>query len=315
MRDASDRTARPPSFQHRLEFAALRMVIGLLAWLPFRMARRWGESLGLLGYRPLRIRRGVVTRQIAAAFPGLSPREVDRIARDAYRSLGRTAIESALAARRGSAGVLALVGSADPLTPISDAVAAGRGVVLVTGHLGNWELSAAWLAARGIPLDVIARRQANPLFDAWITRTREALGLHVVTDADAVRRVPRAFREGRAVGFVADQGVLGLASTFVPFFGRPAKTPRGPAVFALKYELPMIFVVAVLQPEGTYRIVIEPIPLAQTGNREHDVDAAVASFTAVLERYVRRYPDQYFWHHRRWRRQPPDTPAELREPR
>lgn len=303
------------SLAHRLQYGALRIVVGALGVVPFSWARRWGEALGLLGYRPVGIRRRVVTRQIAAAFPGLSDREVSGIARGAYRSLGRTAIESALTAKRGSDGVLSLVSSHDDLTPINDALAAGRGVVLVTGHLGNWELSAAWLAARGVPLDVITRRQANPLFDAWITKSRQALGLYVVPDADAVRRVPRAFREGRAVGFVADQGVLGLASTFVPFFGRPAKTPRGPAVFALKYGLPMIFVVAVLQPEGRYHVVIEPVPVTPSGERERDVDEAVASFTRVLERYVRRYPEQYFWHHRRWRRQPPDTPEELREPR
>ncbi|MFN8571668.1 MAG: lysophospholipid acyltransferase family protein [Gemmatimonadaceae bacterium] len=300
---------------HRLQYGALRMVLAVLGVLPFQWARRMGEALGMLGYRPFGIRRRVVTRQIAAAFPGLAEREVADLARGAYRSLGRTTIESALSADRGRDGVLALVGSNDPLTPITEALAAGRGVVLVTGHLGNWELSAAWLAAKGVPIDVITRRQANPLFDDWITRTRQALGLLVVPDAEAVRRVPRAFREGRAVGFVADQGVLGLASTFVPFFGRPAKTPRGPAVFALKYALPMIFVVAVLQPEGRYHVVIEPIPLRPSGDRERDVDDAVAMFTKVLERYVRRYPEQYFWHHRRWRRQPPDTPEELREPR
>lgn len=116
------------------------------------------------------------------------------------------------------------------------------------------------------------------------------------------------------MGFVADQGVKGLASTFVPFFGRPAKTPRGPAVYALKYKLPLIAMAGVRQPSGKYRLLIDPIDVTESGNREEDVDALVAAFTAVLERHVRRYPDQYFWHHRRWRRQPPSTPEELREP-
>jgi KDO2-lipid IV(A) lauroyltransferase len=108
--------------------------------------------------------------------------------------------------------------------------------------------------------------------------------------------------------------VLGLASTYVPFFGRPAKTPRGPAVFALKYKLPILFMAAVRQPSGKYRMVVEPVAVTESGDRDRDVDAAVARFTAVLERHVRQHPEQYFWHHRRWRRQPPDTPPELREP-
>jgi KDO2-lipid IV(A) lauroyltransferase len=297
-----------------VEYGALRAVLGVFALFPLVVARRLGEALGSIGYWPLGIRRRVVTRQIAAAFPGLDRRGVSEIARSSYRSLGRTAVESALVSKLGSQGVLSLFESEDDWTPIQEAMTEGKGVVLVGGHFGNWELSAAYLAARGVPLDVIVRRQANPFFDEWITRTRKDLGLLVVHDADAVRRVPRAFREGRAVGFVADQGVLGLASTFVPFFGRPAKTPRGPAVFALKYKLPMIFIAAVLQPGRKYRLVVEQIPVTESGDRERDVDVAVARFTAVLERFVRQYPEQYFWHHRRWRRQPPETPPELREP-
>jgi KDO2-lipid IV(A) lauroyltransferase len=136
----------------------------------------------------------------------------------------------------------------------------------------------------------------------------------VVYDQDAVRRTPRAFRDGHAVAFVADQGVLGLASTFVPFFGRPAKTPRGPAVFAMRFRLPTFFVAAVQEPSGKYRCVVTPVEIPDTGNREADVDTVVARYTSILESWVRRYPGQYFWHHRRWKRQPPDTPDELRDP-
>ncbi|MBV6521313.1 MAG: Lipid A biosynthesis palmitoleoyltransferase [Gemmatimonadaceae bacterium] len=302
------------SVRHRLEYVALRAVLALFAALPLSVASRLGEFLGLAGYWPLGIRRRVVTRQIAAAFPGLPAREVARVARGAYRNLGRTTVESAVISGRSRADLLAMFEGTDDWTPVSELLAAGKGSVLVTGHFGNWELAAAYVAARGVPLDVIARRQANPLFDAYITRTRQRLGLTVVHDRDAARHIPRAFREGRSMGFVADQGVKGLASTFVPFFGRPAKTPRGPAVYALKYKLPLIAMAGVRQPSGKYRLLIDPIDVTESGNREEDVDALVAAFTAVLERHVRRYPDQYFWHHRRWRRQPPSTPEELREP-
>jgi KDO2-lipid IV(A) lauroyltransferase len=129
-----------------------------------------------------------------------------------------------------------------------------------------------------------------------------------------VRHTPRALRANRAVGFVADQGVLGLASTFVPFFGRPAKTPRGAAVFAIKFDAPVVFVAAIRQPSGKYEAIFERIEVERTGDRDRDVDAIVAAYTAVLERWVRTAPEQYFWHHRRWRRQPPDTPDALRDP-
>lgn len=113
---------------------------------------------------------------------------------------------------------------------------------------------------------------------------------------------------------VSDHDALGLASTFVPFFGRPAKTPRGPAVFALRLGVPLVFVSPVREASGRYALLIEPVPVVESGDREADVDAIVLAYTRILERLIRRYPAQYFWQHRRWRRQPPDTPAHLLEP-
>jgi KDO2-lipid IV(A) lauroyltransferase len=186
--------------------------------------------------------------------------------------------------------------------------------MLVTGHLGNWELGGAYLAARGCPVDVVVRRMNNPLFDAYLNETRTRSGMTVVRDREAVRRTARSVAAGRAVAFLIDQGVLHLASTYVPFFGRPAKTPRGPAVFALRWNVPMVFGAVIRQPSGRYRITLEAVPVDETGDRDGDVDRVVARYTEALERWVRRAPEQYFWHHRRWKRQPPGTPPELRDP-
>ena len=302
------------SLAHRAEYAALRGVVAALGAVSFETASGFGAKLGGLGYRPLGIRRLVVERQIAAAFPGLDRAEVRRIARASYENLGRTSIEAALLSRLGRDAVLDLFERGDDWAPVAEAQRAGKGIIFVTGHLGNWELGGAYLAARGLQFEAITRRMKNPLFDRYLTSTRSRIGMRVIYDSDAVRRTPRALREGAAVAFVADQGVLGLASTFVPFFGRPAKTPRGPAVFALRFGSPMFFASAVRQASGAYRMIIDPVPVEPTGDRELDVDATVARYTRVLERWVRRYPEQYLWHHRRWRRQPPDTPLELREP-
>ena len=299
---------------HRAEYYALRGCIGALHALPWNVACTFGERLGALGYEPFGIRRQVVEQQIAAAFPELSPPDVQDLSRRCFAHLGRTTIEAALLPSLGPQRVIDLVESADNFDLVQQALDAGRGMVIITGHLGNWELAGAYAAARGIPIDAIVRSQANPLFDAYINRTRAAAGITIVRDYDAVHRTPRALRAGRAVAFVADQGVLGLASTYVPFFGRPAKTPRGPAVFAIRYNVPTFFGAALRQPNGRYRIHIEPIPVPQTGGRDHDVDTLVATYTTILERCIRLAPEQYFWQHRRWRRQPPATPPELRDP-
>lgn len=292
----------------------MRGTIGALRALSWESACRIGAKLGALGYRPLGIRKRVVERQIAAAFPAMSQEEVIELARASYEHLGRSAIETALLNSLGRDGIQRLVETVDGWELIEEVMAARKGAVLVTGHIGNWELAGAYVAARGIPLDAIVRGMANPLFDAYLNHTREEIGITVVHDSEAVRRTPRSLRGGRAVAFVADQGVLGLASTFVPFFGRPAKTPRGAAVFALRFDVPVLFVVALRKPNGCYRLVVERIETDKTGDKDRDVDAIVARYTEHLERWVRVVPAQYFWQHRRWRRQPPDTPPELRDP-
>jgi KDO2-lipid IV(A) lauroyltransferase len=305
---------RAPRLSHRLEYGALRLLLGVLGALPPRTAAEVGAWVGALGYSPLRIRRRVVESQVAAAFPGLDDAAVRGIARAAYAHLGREMVETMLLPARGPGAVLERFSGCDGWEHATSAMDAGRGLIIVSGHIGNWELAGSYVAARGIPIDVIVRRQSNPLFDGYIGRTRERIGMHVVYDADAVRRSPRALRENRAVAFISDQGVKGLASTFVPFFGRPAKTPRGPAVLALRLDVPVVFAAAFRQPDGRYRMIFEPVLVERTGDRDADVDAIVLRYTRALERWVRRYPEQYFWHHRRWRRQPDDTPAELREP-
>ena len=303
-----------PRLGHRVQYVLGRGLLALLGAMPFSAARSVGRWLGRLGHTPFGVRRNVVERQIAAAFPDAGKANVDALAREAYGHFGEVLIETALLPRLGRQAILDLFDSTEGFEAIDEAHAAGKGIILITGHFGNWELAGAYVAARGVPIEVIVRRMNNPLFDGYVTRTREGARMIVVHDHDAVKRTPRAFKAGHAVAFVADQGVLGLASTFVPFFGRPAKTPRGPAVFAMRFRLPTFFVAAVRQPNGKYRCVVTPVEIPDTGDREADVDTVVARYTSILESWVRRYPGQYFWHHRRWKRQPPDTPDELRDP-
>lgn len=299
---------------NKFEQLAMHGIAGALGVIPWRVAMWFGETIGGIGYRPLGIRRHVAEKQIAAAFPDLSKPGVHRIARASYRHLGRTSIETALLPSLGRDGILRLVESVDGWEHVERAMSRRNGVIMVTGHFGNWELAGSYMAARGIPIDVIVREMANLDFDRYLNATRERAGMTVVYDREAVRRIPRSLRDGRAVAFVADQGVLGLASTFVTFFGRPAKTPRGAAVFALRFNSPVVFVVTFRKPNGRYHVTIEPVEIAETGDRERDTDAIVQHYTEQLEAWVRKIPEQYFWQHRRWRRQPPDTPPELRDP-
>jgi KDO2-lipid IV(A) lauroyltransferase len=294
---------------HRVEYGALRTLVAALDRVGLHGAARFAEWLGPFGYAPLGIRRAVVEQQIAASFPEFNTARVGAVARASYANLARTTIETTLLPGYTRAEILGLVEATEGWEVVEERLALGKGLILISGHIGNWELGGAFLAAKGLPLDVVARHMGNPLVDRFLTQTREQIGMHVVHDEDAVRRVPRALRQGGVVAFLVDQATIGLASTWVSFFGRQAKTPRGPAVFALRLGSPVIFVAVIRQPNGRYRIAFEPVEVTRTGDLETDVDRIVQAYTTALERWVRRAPEQYFWQHRRWKHQLPGAPT------
>jgi KDO2-lipid IV(A) lauroyltransferase len=303
-----------PTVRDRLQYAVLRAFAGVLGMLSWRAATNLAGHIGTLFYAPLGIRKRVAEKQIAAAFPEYSSREVMRVARESYRHLGRVAAETALLSRLDTRGVLEHFGGSDGLELLRTRIAEGHGAIVLTGHLGNWELAGAMVAAHGMPIDVVVRLMGNPLFDEYLTRTRTRLGMTVVRDRDAVRQTPRSLRGGRVIAFLSDQSALHIASSFIDFFGRPAKTPRGPAVFALRLNVPAFFGACIREADGRYRIHVREIVIERTGDTDHDIDAILNEYSRLLEHYVRESPEQYFWQHRRWKRQPANTPPELLDP-
>ncbi|MEP7086480.1 MAG: lysophospholipid acyltransferase family protein [Gemmatimonadota bacterium] len=308
----SDRKA--PSVGDRAQYAVLRGLTAVLSLLPWRVAVEFAGWIGTLFYWPLAVRRRVAEKQIAAAFPEYSSREVERVARASFRHLGRVAAESALFSRLDGAGIIEHMEGTDGLELFERQREAGRGAIVLTGHLGNWELGGAATAASGQPIDVIVRLMGNPLFDGYLTRTRSRLGMTVVRDRDAVRHTARALKDGHVIAFLIDQSGLHIASSFVNFFGRPAKTPRGPAVLAIRLDVPVFFGVSLRQPDGRYHLHIRELVTERTGDTDRDVEAILNEYSRTLESFVRQAPEQYFWQHRRWKRQPADTPPELRDP-
>lgn len=302
-----------PTVQHWLEYLFLRAVVAVISPLGILRGSRIGARIGALGYRPFGIRRGVVTRHLAACFPELDEAARSALALQTYEHLGRVGVESALMSRLSPEALADLLERVDGTDVLERARARGKGIVVVAGHLGNWELLGAFLAHIGVPVAAVAKHQINPLVDAFVNRTRRRLDIAVVFDDEAVRKLPRMLKDGYAIGLLADQAGLG-AATHAPFFGRPARTPRGPAVFSLRFGAFLMYAVAARQPNGKFILHLEEVPVVNTGQLEADVEATVVRFTAVIEKWVRRYPGQYLWAHRRWKRQPADTPPELREP-
>lgn len=299
---------RRVTLKHRIEYAGFAAVVRLAASLHPNTAQKIGASLGALAHSGLRIRRDLVDRQLRAAFPGAGDEWLRVIAKRAY---GHLASEALASIRLGSLTPEQLIEmTTDPgIEAFRSAMADGKGAVIMSGHVGNHEIAAAALAARGFPVDVVVQRQGNPLFDRALNDARMKHGLGIIDRSKAQRKALKSLRAGRAVAFAADQDA-GRNGVFVPFFGRPASTHRGAALFAVKTGAP-VFIGAAIRNGAGYRGLIERLEVDRTGPVDDVVYNLMAAFTKRLEEVVRSAPDQYLWMHRRWKTAPPE---ELKDP-
>jgi KDO2-lipid IV(A) lauroyltransferase len=271
--------------------------------LPSHLADHAGQSLGAIAHRPLGVRRDVVEANLRRAFPDASEEWVSTVARKSFRHLGREAVATLRLSLLDAAAVVRGT-EVRGWDAFAAAVAKGRGALLVTGHFGNWEVGAAAVAARGLPMHAVVKRQRNRLFDAWLNAARERLGVGTIDMGKAPTRVPRVLRAGHVVGIVADQDAR-HSGVWVPFFGHPASTHRGPALFALRLRTP-IFACSVQRIPGPvpYRVTFLPVAVPRSGDLERDVLELTRRLAAHLEAAVRAAPEQYFWFHKRWKTKP-----------
>lgn len=299
-----------PSRRDRTEYFFFSMARGLLVRLPARVALAIGSGMGWLAGRVLRIRRAVVDENLARAFPDRDVRWRHRIAVSSYVHLGREAVATFRFAGDGPEDMIART-DVNGMKRLEETIAEGRGVVVITAHLGNWEVCGSAVAARGVPVDAVAVRQRNRLFDVDLMRSRAHLGLRVFPRGEAARAMRRSIEGGRVAGLVADQDA-GTRGLFVDFFGVPASTARGPAVLSLRTGAPLFLAVALAIPgvRHRYRVELREVTIERSGDLSRDVERLTQAHTTLLEDWVRQAPEQYFWQHRRWKRSPPEAPCE-----
>jgi KDO2-lipid IV(A) lauroyltransferase len=283
----------------------------LLGLLPVGAGVAVGRGLGSAAYALLGTPRRFALEHLALAFPDTAPAERRRLARETFRHAGQSFAELALFGKLGRrADYIAFEG----LPALDEALAGGRGAIVVTGHVGNWELLAAGTAALGYPITVVVRRVTDLRFHHLIVRFRTAAGLEVlVRDApDFLAGVRRALARNRLVALLIDQDTRG-AGVFVPFFGRLAHTPPGAAVLALRTRVPVVTVFIERRPEGGHVVRFAPVPLGPRRSGAA-VEELTARLTAAIEAQIRRAPAQWVWWHRRWRRRPPPAVVAAPEP-
>ncbi|PYR56479.1 MAG: lipid A biosynthesis acyltransferase [Acidobacteria bacterium] len=286
--------------RHRLEYVAVRALIGLVRVMPDVVVRGCGTLLGLTFYTVDRAHRRIAKRNLAVAFPARPAGERREIMRGAFTHFGRLLFEILKFSTLSHRAMLARV-EFDGEERARLAYAQGKGVLFVTGHFGFWELHAVVHALQLSPIGVLARALDNPYLNDLLERIRQRTGNTVIYRQGTIRRVMRMLQTGQGVAVLIDQHIQSRDAIYVDFFERPAATTSAVAALALRTGAPVVPVFALPLRGGRYRMIYEhPVEPPRA-----DSDAAVREFTQrctdVLEMYVRRHPDLWLWMHRRWR--------------
>jgi Kdo2-lipid IVA lauroyltransferase/acyltransferase len=309
---------RPPltkRLKRYLRYLLIAGVLRLLQFLPLGAARTLGMMLGGWAYGLAGGERRKALRSLSRAFPDKSDAERDALGRDAFRHLAAAALEVA-SARALDTGLEALVAWPDADRQVLEAaLARGKGVVFVSGHVGNWELLARRVARAGYPSQSIAKETSDPRLTALVEDFRAKGGVRSIWRGQegAARAMLRALRSGEILGILIDQDTK-VQSVFVPFFGELAATPRAAADLALRTGAAVVVGFCQRDGEG-YRLTMEEVPAPEVSDREAAVQALTAALSQRIEAAIRRAPEQWVWMHQRWKTRPPeDVPPAVADP-
>ncbi len=287
---------------HPVEYGVFRAAVALAGICPENTARHAGRLLGAAVWNILGIRRKQVLDSLGLAFPEKPPGELKKIGASCYRNLGEYFVEMFRIHRLPTAWMERNIVFEDRGI-LDSALEEGRGVINVTFHYGNWELMGAYAARLGYPLVVIVRAQANRFFQRYITAMRRASGMELIQVESSPGQLGRALRQGNIVSFLADQDSH-RQGVFVDFLGRPASTPRGPALFAHKTGAPVVISMMLPEGQGRWKLIFERVPRPEVEDREEFVCRMTKYFTDRLAERVREHPEHWFWPHRRWKTRP-----------
>jgi KDO2-lipid IV(A) lauroyltransferase len=298
------------NLQINLEYLLARSLLVIFGWLPLRVALFVGSTMGSGAYYFSSRLRRTGQRNLELAFPELTQPERRRLLRGCFENLGRLLGVFSQFTTANTQTLRSLI-ECEGLEHIDAARESGRGVILFTGHVGAWELSSFALSLCGYPLSFLVRRIDNPKIEKLIGERRERLGNRTIDNRSAAREMLLTLQAGGTLGILVDLNTLDREGIFVDFFGVPASTTFMLAKLALRTEASVLPVFAPWDRERRRFLlkIEEPLSVARSGNHEDDVRRLTQLFTGVVEKYVRRYPDQWLWIHRRWKTRPPGEPG------
>ncbi|HID96313.1 MAG TPA: hypothetical protein EYP53_09720 [Candidatus Latescibacteria bacterium] len=285
------------------------ILIRIIRSLSRAKALKFGAGLGLLAYWTMPRQRRQTIDNLRAAFGTGNDHQIKRLSKEAFFDLGANAVDAVRLEAMSKEQVLDIV-KAEGLEHLDAALEAGKGVIVVSGHIGNWELLAAYIAARGYPLNVVARELYDPRLNRILVSTRERFGTKNLTRGKDTRRIVRALKRGEIVAFLIDQDTK-VDGIFVDFFGRPAHTPVGPVVLAMKTGAPLLPIAIHREEDGLHHVVVRRcIQVGTTGTRTEKIRNSTARCSRLLEEFISQHPTQWVWMHQRWKTRPKEGARE-----
>jgi Kdo2-lipid IVA lauroyltransferase/acyltransferase len=289
---------------YQIEFLLARSIGFIAQVLPLKCALFIGDRIGDLFYFVIRSRRKVALDNLAHAFPEKNESERRKILWRNYQHFGRVMIEFARMPLLQRETILQTI----PIHNkeyIDELIKQDKGVLIFSGHFGNWEYLAATMANVGLPLYCVFKEQKNLTIDQVIKQYRMGIGLlPLKVKGGAARGIITAIKEKAMILILIDQD-SGKRGVFIDFFGRPASTTDGPATVLTRYKVPAIMAFAIRGKNGLLEIYLEKFPSSEQFSDDEAGHAQfIKHYNRLLEKYIRQYPEQWFWLHRRWKTQP-----------
>jgi KDO2-lipid IV(A) lauroyltransferase len=287
--------------QNQIEYFFFRILFVVIRLFSFRTVQRMGSAFGWFIFTVIGLRKSLVLDNLRHAFPGKSPDEIRRIAVGSYRNLFTAYFEIMYMDKLTEEYIRQHISFADART-IDTLLERGKGLIILTGHFGNWEL-----CALSVPVfapqkyTIVVQKQRNPSVNDFMTRMRSRFGSKLLVMERALRESLRALSNNEAVALIADQSGP-ESGIYADFFGRPASTHQGPAVFQLRSGAPMILVMLIREGWEKFRIELQEIDMTGlSGTDAEQMQEITRRHVAALEEYIRRYPEQWLWMHKRWK--------------
>ncbi|MBN1541471.1 lysophospholipid acyltransferase family protein [candidate division KSB1 bacterium] len=286
--------------QSYIEYFFVRMLLLPLRLMPPAFLLSTARGFGRFVYFAVPIRKKVALDNLRRSFPEKSEKEIRRIAQAAYIQFSQTAFEFAHLGKMTPDQLAKWVRFEQPEL-LQELYSMGRGTVCISGHFGNWEYLGAGIRALGFPMVAVAKEQRNYLVDRLINDTRSKHGIETIQLGMALRGVLRSLGQNKFVALLADQDAH-QEGLFVQFLGRLSSTASGPAAFALKTGAPVLFGVAVRDEKGNHVIHLHRIQTDDLQElNDHTLKVLTQRHASMLEAFVRKYPEHWFWMHKRWK--------------